>query len=72
MKNLVFAENFWLESSLTLLIVFKQLKVTFSPLAGITFKVPQGNGLEPRLFVMFVNDLTQCINTGLYFLFADD
>ena len=38
----------------------------------ITFGVPQGSILGPKLFSIFVNDLPESITSGNVFMFADD
>ena len=51
---------------------FVQLSEYQSEPKTITYGVPQGSILGPKLFSIFVNDLPESITSGNVFMFADD
>ena len=53
-------------------VQFVQLSEYQSEPKTITYGVPQGSILGPKLFSIFVNDLPESITSGNVFMFADD
>ena len=62
----------WFKSYLT----GKQQRVVLNGFVSDWFNVlpgvPQGSVLEPTLFIMFVNDIPDCIKESHFLIFADD
>ena len=62
----------WLDDYLSARKQFFQLSGFQSKQKTITYGVPQGSLLGPKLFSIFVNDLPESITGGNVFMFADD
>ena len=45
---------------------------TKSSLLSVTHGVPPGSILGPLLFILYINDITNCSNLRVFILFADD
>ena len=73
MKFLGFSETViqWFNSYLSDRIFKINLNITLSVPAKINCGVPQGSILGPLLFSLYVNDMSQAVNSELY-LYADD
>lgn len=62
----------WLDDYMSARKQFVQLSESQSKYTTITYGVPQGSILGPKLFAIFVNDLPESITGGNVFMFADD
>ena len=62
----------WLDDYMSARKQFVQLSRYQSGPKTITYGVPQGSILGPKLFSIFVNDLPESISSGDLFMFADD
>ena len=62
----------WLQSYLKQRSQCVRIGASNSALYKVLSGVPQGSVLGPLLFVIFINDLPQCIHSAIPFIFADD
>ena len=61
----------WIESFLTDRLQRVVVNGEFSDWSSVLSGIPQGSVLGPVLFVIFINDLPECVSSRI-FLFADD
>ena len=61
----------WFQSYLSGRIFFISVENQLSDYGGISCGVPKGSILGPLLFIIYVNDMPQAVNSNL-FLYADD
>ena len=73
MKILGFSENVikWFTSYLSNRVFHVNINNTLSDAGEVNCGVPQGSILGPMLFLLYVNDMAQAVNSELY-LYADD
>ena len=62
----------WLTSYLENSQQFVDLNGVKSKLQYVSYGVPQGSHLSPRLFSIYVNDFADNVSTGELHLYADD
>ena len=62
----------WLKSYLTDRSQYVELNGKKSKVTIIEYGVPQGSLLGPRLFLVYVNDMSGCVTVGELHLYADD
>ena len=64
--------NGWIKSYLTERKQFVQVKKSESNIKLISSGVPQGSVLGPLLFLIYINDLQNCLKYSRSYIFADD
>ena len=65
--------HFWYESFLINRFQSVRVGSSHSSIYGVIIGVPQGSVLGPVLFILFVNDITDCMADNVTVkLFADD
>ena len=61
----------WVESFLSNRKQRVKVNYSYSAWHKVTSCIPQGSVLGPILFVLFINDLPNCVKSSVY-MFADD
>ena len=64
--------NDWLISYLTNRSLLVKIGDIISDRYEVSMGTPQGSVLGPLIFLLFINDLPECIKYGKVFMYADD
>ena len=62
----------WIEAYLSRRSQYVRVNISFSDMLLVLSGVPQGSILGPLFFVLFINDLSLCLQFSLAFIYADD